>query len=76
MAGKGPCGFVETPIPENWTATDFVDSDWPAAVEHSTREVSPKDGYDEISWDSVAKLIWSADLVQDNTLLCRMTVTG
>ncbi|MXP43988.1 PEBP family protein [Allopontixanthobacter sediminis] len=76
MAGKGPCGFVETPIPENWTATDFDDSDWPAAVEHSTREVSPKDGYDEISWDSAAKLIWSDDLVQDNTLLCRMTVAG
>lgn len=76
VAGKGSCGFVETPIPENWTAADFDDSDWPTAVEHSARDVSPKDGYDEISWDSAAKLIWSDDLVQDNTLLCRMTVAG
>lgn len=74
VAGEGACGFVETEIPANWTAADFDDSDWPAATEHSVREVSPKDGYDEIQWDASAKLVWSDDLVQDNTLLCRMTV--
>ena len=74
VAGKGACGFVSTPIPANWTGVDFDDSNWPAAVEHSASEVGPKDGYDEISWDPSAKLVWSDDLVQDNDLLCRMTI--
>jgi hypothetical protein len=74
VAGQGACAFVETPIPANWTAPDFDDSTWPAAVEHSAREVGPKDGYDKISWDKSAKLIWSDDLVLDNTLLCRLDV--
>ena len=74
VAGVGPCGFIETPVPANWTAPDFDDSSWPAAVEHSVREVGPKDDYDEIRWDPSARLVWSDDLVQDNTLLCRMTI--
>lgn len=74
VAGKGACGLIESEIPANWIAPDFNDSSWPTAVEHSVREVSPKDGYDEIQWDPSAKLVWSDDLVQDNTLLCRMRV--
>jgi len=74
VAGQGACSFVETPIPANWTAPDFDDSTWLAAVEHTAREVGPKDGYDEVSWDKAAKLIWSDDLVLDNTLLCRLVV--
>lgn len=74
VAGKEPCGFVEKEIPANWTAVDFDDSGWPAAVEHSKSEVRPKDGYDEIDWDSSVKFVWSDDLVQDNTLLCRMKI--
>ena len=74
VAGEGACGFVETEIPANWTAPDFDDSNWPYAVEHSVREVSPKGGYDEIQWDASAKLVWSDDLVLDNTLLCRMKI--
>ena len=74
VAGEGACGFVVTDTPANWTAPDFDDSSWPAAVEHSASEVGPKGGYDTITWDPSAKLIWSEDLVQDNTLLCRMTI--
>jgi hypothetical protein len=75
VAGVGACGFVETPIPANWTDPAFDDSAWPAAVEHSAGEVRPKGGYDEIDWDGSARLVWSDDLVLDNTLLCRMTIT-
>jgi hypothetical protein len=75
VAGQGACGYVETPIPADWTAPDFDDSAWPAAVEHTTQDVSPKGGYDEIKWDPTAKLSWSDDLVLDNTLLCRLVVT-
>lgn len=74
VAGQGACGFEETAIPTNWTAPDFDDSTWPAATEHSAQAVKPKDGYDEVSWDSSAQLIWSDDLIQDNTLLCRLSV--
>jgi hypothetical protein len=75
VAGQGVCNFSETAFPDNWMASDFDDSSWPAAVEHSAADVSPKDGYDEITWDQSAKLVWSEDLVQDNTLLCRMTIS-
>ena len=76
VAGQGVCGFVATATPANWTAPGFDDSSWPAATEHSVQAVSPKDGYDTIRWDPSARLIWSADLKQDNTLLCRMTIGG
>lgn len=72
VEGQGACASEVQDVPDNWTAADFDDSNWPMAVEHSEREVSPKDGYDRIQWDSSAKLIWSDDLVQDNTLLCRV----
>jgi hypothetical protein len=74
VAGEGACGFTETDIPSDWTAPGFDDSAWPAAVVHSAQEVSPKDGYDNIAWDSSAELIWGEDLHQDNTLICRITV--
>ena len=72
--GQGACASETTDVPADWTAASFDDSAWPAATEHSEREVRPKDGYDEISWDSKAMLIWSNDLVQDNTLLCRLVI--
>ncbi len=74
IAGQGACTFTETAVPSNWTAPDFDDSAWPAATEHSARAVSPKEGYDRITWDSSAKFVWSSDLVQDNTVLCRVTI--
>ena len=54
---------------------DFDDSDWPAAIVHSAADVGPKDGYDEVTWDDSAKLVWGESLKQDNTLLCRLTIT-
>lgn len=72
VAGQGVCAFQASNPPENWTAAGFDDSAWPFASEHSEAEVRPKDGYDHIQWDRTAELIWSDDLVQDNTVLCRM----
>ncbi len=74
VEGQGACASVVQDVPSDWTASDFDDSSWATAVEHSERAVSPKDGYDRVQWDSSSKLIWSNDLVQDNTLLCRLLI--
>ena len=34
----------------------------------------PKDGYNKITWDGAAQLIWGSDLEVDNTILLRLTV--
>ena len=60
--------------PAGWKAAGFDASAWPAAVVHSAQAVGPKDGYDEITWDPTASLIWGSDLETDNTLLCTVTV--
>ncbi len=74
MAGSGKCGFTSTNEPEGWKNADFDDSQWPNAKEYSVNQVSPKDGYDEITWNTKAKLIWGSDLETDNTILCRATL--
>ena len=71
--GTGACAAETTAIPDNWTAPGFDDSGWSPAVVHSERDVGPKDGYDAISWNSAAKLVWGEDLKKDNVVLCRMT---
>jgi hypothetical protein len=68
------CMSEITPEPVGWMTPGFDDSAWPTAVEHTATEVSPRDGYTEVAWDAAAKLIWSASLKQDNTLLCRVVV--
>ena len=76
VAGEGACAFEITETPSDWMMASFDDSKWPAATIHSESDVSPKQGYDRISWDSSAQLIWSDDLVQDNTILCRLEIGG
>ncbi len=72
--GVGPCQFTAAAEPEGWRNPGFDDGEWPSAVEHSAAAVRPKGGYDDISWRDGARLIWSADLETQNTLLCRLTV--
>ena len=74
VAGTAPCEFTALEEPAGWKNADFDDSSWTAATVHSASEVGPKDGYDQIQWDSRAQLIWGPDLETDNTLLCRVTV--
>lgn len=74
VAGEGACGFEVTETPAGWDTLNFDATGWPSATEHSESAVRPKGGYDEISWDSNAKLIWGPDLETDNTMLCRLIV--
>lgn len=69
------CEFLILDTPTGWTTADFDDSAWVDATVWSAADVSPKDGYDEISWDNAAQLIWGTDLEVDNTVLLRTTVS-
>ncbi|MGI9271922.1 MAG: PEBP family protein [Woeseiaceae bacterium] len=69
------CESDITPEPDGWKLASFDDSSWPAAVEHSANAVRPHGGFDSINWQPAAKLIWSADLEIDNTVLCRFTLS-
>ena len=74
VAGVAPCEFTDLAEPDGWKAANFDDSRWTDTTVHSASAVSPKDGYNEISWDASAELIWGPDLETNNTILCRVTV--
>ena len=69
------CESEITDAPSHWATPGFDDSSWSTATEWSESDVGPKDGYDEISWDTNAELIWGSDLEIDNTILLRHTVS-
>ena len=68
------CEFESTEAPDDWMSADFDDSEWDAATVWSVNDVQPKDGYEEITWDESAELIWGSDLKIDNTVLLRFSV--
>lgn len=70
------CESNITPEPDGWKFASFDDSGWPSAVIHSANAVRPHGGFDSIDWQPPAKLIWSADLEIDNTVLCRFTLAS
>lgn len=70
------CEFEVIETPSDWASAGFDSSSWNSATEWSEGDVGPKDGYDEVSWDDSAELIWGADLEVDNTILFRTTVDG
>ena len=76
IAGEMPCGFTSLEEPTGWKDTSFDTSSWSNAAVYSADQVGPKDGYDQISWTPPAKFIWGPDLETDNTILCKLTITG
>lgn len=75
IAGQMPCGFNVLEEPTGWKSMNFDASAWSPATIFSAQQVSPKDGYDQISWNPSAQFIWGPDLETDNTVLCRLVVT-
>ena len=61
------------PLPPNWWAVDFDDSQWGHAKEFSAQEVDPKQPYFDHDFAG-AKFIWSDDLALDNTVIFRTKV--
>ncbi|MBV7337451.1 PEBP family protein [Chloroflexi bacterium TSY] len=76
VAGTAPCEFSDLGEPNDWKSPDFDDGSWTATTVHSASDVGPKDGYNAISWDSGAEIIWGPDLETNNTILCRVLVEG
>ena len=74
VAGQGACGFTALPEPTDWKSPTFDTNSWVAASLYSADQVSPKDGYDAITWKPEAKFIWGPDLKTNNTVLCSVTV--
>ena len=70
------CGFTSVEEPAGWKNAGFDTSGWESATEYTTTAVGVKQGYYDITWNSAAKPIWTSDLLSDNTLLCKATVTG
>lgn len=60
--------------PANWASSSTSAKAWPNASVYTAQQVRPKEGYDTIQWDQAARLIWSGDLLRDNTILFRTTV--
>lgn len=74
VAGEGPCKFEASDQPTGCYMPGFYSSDWAQASVYTATQVDPKLGYDEITWDGDAQLIWGPDLEQSNTVLCRLKV--
>ena len=62
-----------TPIPDNWFAVNFDDSQWPDATEYTEQRVNPKEPFYKADFAG-AKFIWTADLDLDNTILFRTKI--
>ena len=69
--------------PDGWMNVDFDDSGWPSAIEYSNAEVGVdnkpaftnfRDVFDNASQD--AQFIWSSNLILDNEVLLRCTLSG
>jgi hypothetical protein len=71
---ENDCGSQIGEEPEGWKRASFDDSDWPNAVEHTAQDVRPRHGYEEVSWHTETRLIWTDSLETDNTVLCRFTI--
>ena len=76
VAGQGPCAFMSILEPNGWKSADFDDRDWSKASVFTAAEVGPKDGYLDIAWNEAAQFIWGSDLLADNTVLMRISVTA
>jgi len=75
---NGGCYAIHYPIPSTWNSVAFNDAGWPNATEFSeaTVGVAGTLAYTNFSslW-STAKFIWSSNLILDNEVLVRHTVT-
>ena len=64
-----------SPVPNEWSSTDYDDSSWPAAVEHwdhgsSGWGIKIQNIADDAKW------IWTKKYIRDNEVYCRVKLLG
>ena len=69
------CTSSTTKAPKNWSSSSTSVAGWGTASTFTPAQVGVKEGYNEISWDPKAQLIWGSDLKLDNDILFRTTVS-
>jgi hypothetical protein len=65
-------GFVIQTAPLNVKCEKSAD--WANATSYLADAVGVKDGYNEITWDSTAEIIWGSNLNTNNTILWRTRI--
>lgn len=70
------CKSSTVTAPSGWYGTKYSDSKWGYAKQYTEEQVGVKEGYNEVNWNSQAKLIWSSSLTLDNTVLFRYRATA
>jgi hypothetical protein len=68
------CQFENLAEPSGWTESGFDDSSWQPATVYTADEVGVKEGYETITWDTNAELIWGSNLNTNNTILWRTLI--
>lgn len=64
---------TQEPLPANWWAVEFDDSNWQNAREYTSEQVDPKQPFFENDFKG-AKFIWTEDIALDNTVIFRTKV--
>jgi len=69
------------PIPDGWTAADFDDTAWPAAVTYTNETVGVRNKPSYTNFTDIfdapqadAQFIWSSNLILDNLVLIRKVI--
>jgi hypothetical protein len=71
------CYAVHYPIPKDWAAAKFDDSNWPRAFEYTDEDVGVTTLFAYTRFPELfkgARWIWSFNLVFDNVIVARKTV--
>ena len=71
------CQALHFPVPSDWTAPDFNDSQWARAIVWPPERVTGQrayTGYTQLFGD--AEFIWTKNIRLDNLVLARYTATG
>ena len=69
------CKNSTVATPKDWSLATGSAKGWSKATVYTPQQVGVKDGYNTITWDPSAKLIWGPDLKLDNTMLFRTSVS-
>ena len=77
-ACNGNCYGIHYAVPSNWNAVSYSDTTWPSATLYAATAVTNDISYTRFAttaWNN-ASFIWSSNLILDNLVLVRKTVSS